>query len=117
MNESTAVLAASWKSCSAIGGRIVRSMPTIAPTNAFTTTRSVNCARFARMPRRTATGLMVKLSAKTWSSRCLPFGSSLVERENGLHLRKLRGNVAEGGNEVVLRIREQRIVALFEGDR
>ena len=42
---------ASMNSCSAIAGRILRSMPTIAPTNALTTMSSVNCARFAFSPR------------------------------------------------------------------
>src|SRR5438094_5505690 len=52
MKESTAARAARWKSCSAIAGKMLRSMPTIAPTKALTTTRRENCARFARSPRR-----------------------------------------------------------------
>ena len=35
-------------------GRTVRSWPIIPPTSALMPTRSVNCARFARSPRRTA---------------------------------------------------------------
>jgi len=50
MNESTAVRASRWKSCSAIAGRIVRSSPTIAPTNALITTSRENWARFSRIP-------------------------------------------------------------------
>src|SRR6266545_2972070 len=45
-----AVCAASRNPCSAIAGRMLRSMPTIAPTNAFTSTSRPNWARFARMP-------------------------------------------------------------------
>jgi hypothetical protein len=54
MNDSTAARAASWKSCSATAGRIARSMPTIAPTNAFTTTSRANWPRLARRPRLTS---------------------------------------------------------------
>ena len=50
MKESAAVLEARPKSRSAMSGRTVRSRPTIAPTNAFTSTRSQNCRQFARRP-------------------------------------------------------------------
>ena len=33
---------------------MLRSMPTMAPTNALTTTSNENCATFSRSPRRTA---------------------------------------------------------------
>ena len=49
-NESTAVLATSKNSSSAMAGRMLRSMPTIAPTNAFTIMSSINCVRFSRSP-------------------------------------------------------------------
>ena len=54
MNDSMAVRAASWNSCSAIAGRMLRSRPTMAPTNALTTTSSANCPTFSRRPSRTA---------------------------------------------------------------
>src|SRR5215203_2867869 len=50
INESTAVLDPSPKSCSPISGRVERSRPTIAPTNALIETNSENCARFWRRP-------------------------------------------------------------------
>src|SRR5688500_2300427 len=50
MKESRAVLAARWKSCSAMAGKMLRSRPTMAPTNALTSTSSENCAAFARSP-------------------------------------------------------------------
>src|SRR5688572_3876051 len=50
MNESTAALDPSPKSCSPISGRVERSRPTIAPTNALIATNSENCARFWRRP-------------------------------------------------------------------
>ena len=53
MNESTAALDPSPKSCSPISGRVERSRPTIAPTNALIATSSENCARFSRSPSRT----------------------------------------------------------------
>ena len=52
MNDSTAERAARWNSCSAMAGRMLRSMPIIAPTNALTTTSKENCAKFSRKPRR-----------------------------------------------------------------
>src|SRR5262245_14448676 len=54
MNDSTAARAASWNSASATAGRIARSIPTIAPTNAFTTTSRENWPRLARRPRFTS---------------------------------------------------------------
>src|SRR5215217_596753 len=50
MNESSAALDPSPKSCSPISGRVERSRPTIAPTNALIATSSENCARFWRRP-------------------------------------------------------------------
>ena len=44
------------ESCSAIAGRMLRSMPTMAPTNALTTTSSENCAAFSRKPSRMTAG-------------------------------------------------------------
>src|SRR5690348_14173513 len=59
MNESTAVRATKWNSVSAIVGRMLRSIPTIAPTNALTTTSRVNCAAFARNPSATLGNLLL----------------------------------------------------------
>src|SRR5215208_2199130 len=50
MNESTAALDPSPKSCSPISGRVERSRPTIAPTKALIATSSENCAKFWRSP-------------------------------------------------------------------
>ncbi|HEY6179261.1 MAG TPA: hypothetical protein VIX73_32625 [Kofleriaceae bacterium] len=50
MNDSIAARATSWKSCSAIAGKMERSIPTMAPTNAFTTTSSENWPRLAVRP-------------------------------------------------------------------
>src|SRR3972149_2088333 len=56
MNDRIAARAARWNSSSAIAGKMLRSSPTMAPTKAFTTTSSENCARLARSPRRTGGG-------------------------------------------------------------
>src|SRR5215208_4415991 len=50
MNDSTAALDPSPKSCSPISGRVERSRPTIAPTKALIATSSENCAKFWRSP-------------------------------------------------------------------
>lgn len=50
MNERTLAFAALWNSLSAIAGKMVLSIPTMAPTKAFTTTRRENGAQFARSP-------------------------------------------------------------------
>src|SRR5689334_16102940 len=42
-----------------IVGRMLRSIPTIAPTNALTTTSRVNCAAFARNPSATLGNLLL----------------------------------------------------------
>src|SRR5581483_2871671 len=52
-NERIAARDAIPNSRSAKRGRMTRSMPTVAPTNAFTATRRMNCSQFARSPRRT----------------------------------------------------------------
>src|SRR5437763_9396929 len=59
MNDSTAALEPSPKSWRPTSGSVERSRPTIAPTNAFTSTSSENCAAFSRSPRRTLRGLVI----------------------------------------------------------
>src|SRR5688500_14742709 len=54
MKESTALLLARPNSAWASKGSTVRSMPTIAPTNAFTSTNSQNWRQLARRPSATA---------------------------------------------------------------
>src|SRR5207244_11479935 len=53
MKDRIAVRAARWNSRSASGDRMLRSIPTIAPTKALTRTRRENCATLARRPSRT----------------------------------------------------------------
>jgi len=53
MNARIADRAAISDSFSASSGKMLRSIPTIAPTKALTTTSSENCARFSRTPGRT----------------------------------------------------------------
>src|SRR5438309_7596269 len=53
MKERMAARDASPNSRSASNGRITRSIPTVAPTKAFTATRSVNCSQLAPRPKRT----------------------------------------------------------------
>ena len=50
MKDKIAVLPARPKLSSAIAGKMLRSMPTIAPTKALTRTSRENCAQFSRMP-------------------------------------------------------------------
>src|SRR5215203_3803794 len=77
MNESTATLDPRPKSCSPISGRVERSSPTIAPTNALTATSSENCARFSRRPSWTVrepledglTGLFLRLLLDVYEDR------------------------------------------------
>src|SRR5581483_10750334 len=52
MKARMAVCATRWNSRSAIAGRMLRSIPTIAPTKALTSTSRPNCPRFARRPSR-----------------------------------------------------------------
>jgi hypothetical protein len=52
MKDRIAAFAASWNSCSAMAGRMLRSSPTMAPTKALTSTSSANWPRFSRRPRR-----------------------------------------------------------------
>src|SRR5437773_45444 len=105
MNERIAVRAARWKSCSARGDRMLRSIPIIAPTKALTRTRSENCGRFARRPSRTPapgsgagrllTGPLVRLAE--------------VEAQHALHLRRLGGYVGQGVDEGLTGERQHRI--------
>ena len=57
MKERIAVRTARRNSSSANAGEMLRSIPTIAPTKALTTTGSENWARFSRRPRRTVGAL------------------------------------------------------------
>src|SRR5579863_460359 len=59
MKERIAAREASANSRSASSGRSTRSTPTIAPTKAFTPTRSANCSKLARRPRRTEAACVV----------------------------------------------------------
>src|SRR5206468_2734376 len=52
-NASTAASELRWKSRFPMRGKTLRSSPTIAPTRALTPTSRLNCAAFARSPRRT----------------------------------------------------------------
>src|SRR5262249_7148854 len=56
MNDSTAERADSPSSSTAIAGRMLRSMPIMAPTQPLTRTRRANWPRFSRMPRRIEAG-------------------------------------------------------------
>src|SRR5438552_971807 len=53
-NERMLAREAMPNSCSARSGRMERSIPTMAPTNALITSSSENCPRFSRRPRRLA---------------------------------------------------------------
>src|SRR5688572_12190094 len=56
MNESAALFEARPNSRSPSKGSTLRSSPTIAPTNALTSTSSPNCRQFSRRPRIGVTG-------------------------------------------------------------
>src|SRR5918999_2925514 len=67
MNDRTAALDVSPKSVSPMSGRVERSSPTIAPTNALTATSSENWGRFSRSPSRTA-GRVAKAATRRRAS-------------------------------------------------
>src|SRR5712691_4343232 len=97
-----------------MAGRMLRSMPTIAPTNALTRTSSENCARFSRRPRRMvarASGLPAVVTRK----RRLP--TAEVEAQHAFHLHGLRRDVGELVDKRLARERKHGVPPLLEGDR
>src|SRR5215207_1234610 len=129
MNESTAVLDPSPKSCSPISGRVERSRPTIAPTNALIATSSENCATFWRRPSWTVrepleeglTGLFLRLLPDVMCQlgRIGHSASSPVGRDDlGLLRRRRRDVLDQGRREGVLRVEPKGlVVAALEPDR
>src|SRR5215207_7481452 len=111
MNDSTAALEARSKSAWPISGRVERSSPTIAPTNALSATSSENCARFSRSP--SSTGRWVTSPARAqW-----PAGA-VGGHDLGLSLRRRRDLVQQRSDEGLLAIEAQRLVmAALEPDR
>src|ERR1051325_9103518 len=112
MNDRMAVRAARWNSLSASGDRMLRSIPTIAPTKALTSTRRENWARLARRPSRTvavasdARGLLTPPLVRV----------AEVEAQHPLHLRGLRGHVGQRADERLAIERQHRVPSLLESD-
>src|SRR4029453_19279440 len=90
---------------------MARSRPTIAPTNALMTTSSANWGRFSRRPRRTGGATLTTCLRDCWY-RC----RAAVERENLLHLLRLRRHVCERGNERIAILPQHRIPPPLERD-
>src|SRR4051794_36359198 len=109
MNDSTAALEVSPKSRSPMSGRVERSSPTIAPTNALTATSSENCARFSRRPSRTC------VISAPWEERA----AAAVGGHDLRLLRRRWWDVLEQGlDERLLRFKPKRlVVAALEADR
>src|SRR5207253_7045820 len=72
--ERIAARLARWKSCSASGANVERSIPTTPPTKALIATSSTNCLQFARSPRAIACGALIR---GRLSGDCAAVGSSL----------------------------------------
>src|SRR6267143_2800882 len=96
-----------------MAGRIARSSPTIAPTNALMTTSSANCGRFSRRPSRTGGATVTRMSSHDSGQRC----RAAIERQDLLHLLGLGWYVGERGNERVAILRQHRIPSPLERDR
>ena len=69
MKDNAEVVDAMENSRVAISGTTDRSSPTIAPTNALTTTSNVNCCQFARSPSATPECALVPVSTETAPGR------------------------------------------------
>src|SRR6187549_2543110 len=95
MKDRMAVRAARWNSLSASGERMLRSIPTIAPTKALTSTRSENWAKLARRPSR-----MVAVASGWMGLLTRPFVRlAEVEAQHLLHLHGLLGHVGQRVDE------------------
>src|SRR6476620_7553982 len=91
---------------------MLRSIPTIAPTKALTSTRSENWARLARRPSRTVAAASGSMGLLT-----RPFDRlSEVEAQHLLHLRGLRRHVSQSADERLAIKRQHRIPSLLESD-
>src|SRR5947209_3534691 len=113
MNDSTAALEPRPKSWRPISGSVERSRPTIAPTNALTSTSSENCAAFARSP---------SCNRGSRKGRSHPGGErpagSVCGEDRGLLVGRGRDIAGERGDERVLGVELERgVVAALEADR
>src|SRR6266542_3603281 len=112
MKDRMAVRAARWNSLSASGERMLRSIPTIAPTKALTSTRRENWARLARRPSRTVAvgsgsmGLLTRPLVRL----------AEIEAQHLLHLRGFREHVGQSADELLAIERQHRVPPLLEGD-
>src|SRR4030095_4458594 len=103
MKERIEARAAMPNSSCAIAGRMLRSSPTMPPTNALTRTRSENCLQFSRNPRRTS----VAVTALGW------VGAAVLTQDL-LHFGGFWRHLRERVHELLHRGTEQRIPALLE---